>query len=75
MFKLMEQFMILTGFFLVRQHPNLRGQAVILMTVLRTLFLKLKQNSLIKKSKFDEVQNHYFTQLHNEQTMTMNFLS
>lgn len=46
MFKLTEQFMILTSFFLERQHPHLRGQAVILMAVLRILFLRLKQKVL-----------------------------
>lgn len=46
MFKLMEQFMTLTVFFLVRQHPHPRGQAVILTVVLRTLLLRLKQKVL-----------------------------
>lgn len=35
-------------FFVVRQHPRPRGQAVILMVVLRTLLLRLKQK-VIKK--------------------------
>lgn len=34
--------------------------------------IKTKQSY---KKECDEVQNNYFTQLHNEQTMTMNFLS
>jgi len=43
MFKLTEKFVILTVFFLVRQHSHPRGQAVILTVVPRTLLLMLKQ--------------------------------
>lgn len=71
MCKLTEQFMMLT-LFLVRTLTSKRAGSHSDSST-ENVTSQVKTESLIKK-KCDEVQNHYFTQHHNEQTITRNFL-